>query len=210
MPAKYSESVFLNVPFDKKYLPMFQALIFAVHDCGFVARSALESYDGTQVRVDKLVEIIRSSKYGIHDISRTSLDRQHKLPRFNMPFELGLFMGAKQFGGSSQKAKAGLVLDRDQFRYQIFCSDIAGQDIRAHNNQQSDAITAVRNWLRMIPDVRGKKIPSAEHMFLRYSEFRKNLPALCRELNLNPGQLIFVDYVNLVVGWLKGQQTSIS
>jgi hypothetical protein len=37
MPATYEDSVFLNVPFDKKYSRLFDALVFAVHDCGFIA-----------------------------------------------------------------------------------------------------------------------------------------------------------------------------
>lgn len=41
--AAYEDSVFLNVPFDKNYGRLFDALVFAVHDCGFVARSALEA-----------------------------------------------------------------------------------------------------------------------------------------------------------------------
>ena len=92
---------------------MFDALVFAVHDCGFVARSAFETDDATQVRVTKILKIISSSKYGIHDISCTSVSGPHKLPRFNMPLELGLFMGAKHFGGSVHRRKRGLVLDRD-------------------------------------------------------------------------------------------------
>jgi hypothetical protein len=35
--TKYEDSVFLNVPFDRKYSRISDALIFAVQDCGFVA-----------------------------------------------------------------------------------------------------------------------------------------------------------------------------
>ncbi|OFV94142.1 MAG: hypothetical protein A3F68_00015 [Acidobacteria bacterium RIFCSPLOWO2_12_FULL_54_10] len=200
---RYSHSVFLNVPFDDKYRTMFEALVFAVHDCGFVARSAFESDDATQVRLAKLFEIIGSSKYGIHDISCTSVDGIHRLPRFNMPFELGLFMGVKQFGGLIHSRKRGLVLDRERYRYQIFCSDIAGQDIRAHNNRPSDAIRSVRNWLRASPDTRGKKLPGADYIYRRYQAFRYQLPRLRKHFNLDQGDLDFVDYTSLVVGWLK-------
>jgi len=200
---RYSHSVFLNVPFDDKYRSMFDALVFAVHDCGFVARSAFETDDATQVRLAKIFKIISSSKYGIHDISRTSVDGRHKLPRFNMPLELGLFMGAKHFGGSLHRQKRGLVLDRDRYRYQIFCSDIAGQDIRAHNNRPSDAIRSVRNWLRAGPDTAGKRLPGADYIYRRYRAFRRQLPRLCRHFQLDQRDLHFVDYTSLVVGWLK-------
>jgi hypothetical protein len=47
MPG-YDDRVFINVPFDRRYKKLFDALVFAVHDCGFVAHCALESDDGSQ------------------------------------------------------------------------------------------------------------------------------------------------------------------
>lgn len=201
--SKYATSIFLNVPFDSRYRSLFDALIFAIYDCGFVARSAFETDDGTQVRMEKLLEIIASSKYGVHDISRTGLTGPDRLPRFNMPLELGLFMGAKHFGGSPHHLKRGLVLDRDPYRYQKFCSDIAGQDIRAHGNDPSRAIRAVRDWLRATPEVKGKTIPGAGYIVRRYHLFKGQLPNLCKRFNLDRRELHFVDYINLVVGWLR-------
>lgn len=64
MPTTYQDGVFLNVPFDKKYGRLFDALVFAVHDCGFIARSALEVDDSRQARVLKILDIIEQSKYG--------------------------------------------------------------------------------------------------------------------------------------------------
>lgn len=43
-----AENVFINCPFDDEYQPLFRALVFAVQDCGFVARSALERDDGSE------------------------------------------------------------------------------------------------------------------------------------------------------------------
>ena len=73
-------------------------MVFTVHDCGFIARCALEEEDASQVRIDKIYNIIAECRYGIHDISRTELDENSGLPRFNMPLELGIFLGAKKFG----------------------------------------------------------------------------------------------------------------
>ena len=95
----YEDNVFLNVPFDRRYRKLFDALIFAVHDCGFIARSAAEVEDSGQSRVDKILGIIEESQYGIHDISRAGIDRKTRIARFNMPLELGFFLGAKRFGG---------------------------------------------------------------------------------------------------------------
>src|SRR5438067_13615471 len=103
--AAYVDSVFINVPFDKKYLRLSNAIIFAVHDCGFVARSALEVEDSGEARVEKIFDIIEKSKFGIHDISRAGIDRKTGLPRFNMPLELGFFLGAKRYGPERDREK---------------------------------------------------------------------------------------------------------
>ena len=55
--------------------------------------------DGGQTRIDKLYGLIEACRYGIHDLSRTELDATPRLPRFNMPLELGIFLGAKRYGG---------------------------------------------------------------------------------------------------------------
>ena len=99
---KYADSVFVNCPFDAEYQPIFHAIVFAIHDCGYVARCALEADDSGAVRIDKILAIIDQCKLGIHDISRTELSEQN-LPRFNMPLELGLFLGARRFGEGRAK-----------------------------------------------------------------------------------------------------------
>ena len=95
--------------------------MFAVYDCGFEARCTLEDDDGSAIRMDKICRLISESKYAIHDISRVTLDRVHHLPRFNMPLELGLWLGAKRFGNKRDKEKRALVLDKLPHRYQLFC-----------------------------------------------------------------------------------------
>jgi len=201
MPApRYEESVFVNCPFDTKYGALLDALVFAVHDCGFVARCAQEIRDTGQVRIDKIVKLIEQCKFGIHDISRTELDPKTRLPRFNMPLELGIFLGAKIFGERRQKQKICLVLDKERYRYQKFCSDIAGQDPWAHNNHPATAIIAVRDWLRTHTRF---SIPSGSKIVERYAQFRRALPIMCQRANLDSNKLIFSDYTALVVEWLR-------
>src|ERR1051326_1964151 len=97
--ARPSDSVFINCAFDEQYVSMLETIVFAVLACGFKPRSALEAGDSGEGRLDKIARLIRESKYGIHDISRVELDRSSRLPRFNMPFELGLDIGCRRFGG---------------------------------------------------------------------------------------------------------------
>ena len=49
----HERNVFINCPFDQKYRPLLRALLFAVYDCGFRARSALEVEDSGEVRVQR-------------------------------------------------------------------------------------------------------------------------------------------------------------
>jgi hypothetical protein len=126
-----SNHVFKNCPFDVTYKPIFDAIVFAVDNLGFVARCALEVDDSGEVRLSKIERIIEECKFGIHEISAVSVDPATRLPRFNMPLELGLFLGCQRYEAVTQAKKASLVLDNEQYRYRIFTSDIAGQDIHA-------------------------------------------------------------------------------
>ena len=199
----YNDNVFLNCPFDPAYKRLFDAMVFAVHDCGFVARCALEEEDASQVRIDKIYNIIADCRYGIHDISRTELDETSGLPRFNMPLELGVFLGAKKFGINEQERKNCLILDKEQYRYQQFISDIAGQDIQAHNNNPEEAVKAVRNWLRTAS--KRRTIPSGSIIGERYQEFMEDLPQLAQAFQLEVEELIFNDYTSILTEWLKTQ-----
>jgi hypothetical protein len=199
--ASYEESVFVNCPFDAAYQDIFRALVFAVHDCGYLARCALEVDDGGEVRIAKINRIIRECRHGIHDICRTELDPKEKLPRFNMPLELGLFLGAREFGTGRQKQKRALILDTDRYRYQRFCSDIAGQDIKAHEGSGDKAVRAVRNWLATALDG-SVLLPSSAKMAERYQAFVTELPRLCAPFHLDPNDLQFVELRTLVEEWV--------
>lgn len=196
-----ANAVFLNVPFDASYRSLFEALVFCVIDCGFEPRCALEASDGGRVRVEKIARIIADCTFGVHDISWTELDKKSRLPRFNMPFELGLFLGAKRFGDRRQKRKSTLILDRERYRYQKYLSDIAGQDIKAHGNKPAQLIGAVPDWLRDADSHR--HLPSSKVIAGRYEKFRCDLPGLCRNLRLDPVELTYNDYKWVIGRWLE-------
>ncbi|HVV93941.1 MAG TPA: hypothetical protein VHD15_11020 [Hyphomicrobiales bacterium] len=117
-----SRDVFINCPFTSDYQDHFRATVFAVLRSGFVPRCARENDDGGEVRFDKICRIIADCPYGIHDISLTEPDRSSGLPRFNMPFELGLFLGAKTLAPKHRQKKV-LILDRAPYRFQQFLLD---------------------------------------------------------------------------------------
>jgi hypothetical protein len=199
--GSYERQVFINCPFDAGYQAIQDAITFAVFDCGFRPRCALEVDNAAQVRIDKIFEIIGACKFGIHDISRTELDPQTGLPRFNMPLELGLFLGAKRYGQDKQRRKVCLILEREKTRFHAFISDIAGQDIRSHQADPQQAIETVRDWLRSVrPRV---NIPGGKAVAKRYASFCFDLPAMCQQLNLLREDLTYVDFTWCVSEWLK-------
>ena len=136
--------VFINCPFDSSYASMFEALVFAVQDAGFRVHCAKEANNATEPRITKILRIIEECSYGIHDISCTELDLKSNLPRFNMPLELGLFWGCQRYGGRQHRKKGCLVLDRERNRYDLFISDISGQDIACHDGTPEGVIREVR------------------------------------------------------------------
>lgn len=197
----YGKHVFVNCPFDDEYLPIFDAILFAIYDCGFLPRCAREIDDSGQVRIEKIIKLIKESMFGLHDISRTELDSINSLPRFNMPLELGVFLGAMKFGDRDQKTKKTMIVDKDNYRYQRFISDIAGQDIRSHENDPEKIITIIRNWLKSISgDV---NIPGAAIIKTRYREFATHLPELCSQLSFDPTELTYNDKSQLISIWLS-------
>jgi hypothetical protein len=196
---EYDRNVFINCPFDNDYDEIFNAILFATHRCGFVLRCSKEYEDSSGIRIQNIVELIRQSKYSIHDLSRVTLDETAKLPRFNMPLELGICMGALEFGSKKQKDKKYLVIESDKFRFKQFISDISGQDIKDHNNSTNDAIKIVRNWLSSKTT---ETIPSASKITSQYDRFKKDLPKLCEINEWTPEELTFGEYSTLVTSWL--------
>jgi hypothetical protein len=196
----YDRSIFFNCPFDDAYKPIFDALVFATFDCGYVPRCALEMDNAVEGRIDKILTIIRSSRLGVHDISRTELDH-NRLPRFNMPFELGLFLGAARFGIQAQRGKVCLILDRERYRFQKFISDIAGQDIREHGDDPERAIIQLRSWLSTLR--RDEMLPGGKAIAQRYRSFRDELPTILSRADMSPSEMVFADYSNFASTWLS-------
>lgn len=191
--------MFINCPFDAEYRDFFEGLVFTIFACGFRPRSAKELDDSGELRLNKLYSLIRQCRYGIHDISRTDLDATNQLPRFNMPLELGIFLGAKKFGDKAQKEKMALVLDVEQYRYQRFISDLAGADIRAHNNDVLNAVRATRDWLA---NVSRRDLPSGAKIARLLINFREQLPLIAERLEFEVVNIPYIDYEKIVVGWL--------
>lgn len=143
----FEEAVFINCPFDRAYEPILQAILFCVAYVGLAPRLATERSDSGENRLDKVRELIESSKYSIHDLSRCQANQAGEHYRLNMPFELGIDYGCRTYFGGGRDQKKILILEEEPYRYQAAISDLAGWDIMSHGGDYQKAVRKVRNWL---------------------------------------------------------------
>ena len=162
-------NVFINCPFDAEYRGCFEALLFAVTVSGYKVRCALEDADAANIRFDKLKALIRDSSHTIHDLSRTEVG-ENDLPRFNMPFELGLAMGAKHFGGPKQSRNSALIMVRERYKLPAYLSDLAGADPAAHGGDPHAVLRIVRGYLHRTPA--GKLLPGPRSYVAGFTKFK--------------------------------------
>jgi hypothetical protein len=195
----YERNVFINCPFDEEYDTLFYAILFTVHKCGFVLRCSKEFDDSSGIRIKNIIQLIRESKYSIHDLSRVTLDGTANLPRFNMPLELGICIGAIEYGSKSQQENKYLIIESERFRFKQFISDLSGQDIKDHKNSVDEAIRIIRNWLSKKT---AEKIPSASILISEYENFQNNLPALCEDEKWVPDELTYDEFASLAISWI--------
>lgn len=156
----FEENIFINCPFDDDYFSLLRPLLFTVIYLGYNPKIATERSDSGEVRLNKICGLIDESKYSIHDLSRLKSDEADEFARLNMPFELGIDIGARKFGGNNHDSKKSLVLEKERYRYQAAISDIAGSDIKSHNDEPIKLIRAVRSWLIDNTDLRRPDSPT--------------------------------------------------
>jgi hypothetical protein len=191
----YNNSVFINCPFDDDYKPILRAIIYTIYRCGFYPQTALDEDDGTELRLLKILRKIKNCRYGIHDLSRIELNTAN-FPRFNMPFELGIFFGAKSFGGNAQKSKNALILERQKYTYQQYISDLNGVDTKAHNNDPVTALKRVHSWLNTVSH--RKMIPGERMLQTQFEEFHRVLVTFVKDIGYTLDTLPFLNLLDIV------------
>ena len=143
----FERSVFVNCPFDDAFAPILQATAFCITNLGLFPRIAPENADNAANRLDRIIDLVRGSKYGIHDLSRCRSSEAGEYARLNMPFELGLDHACARFGNGILQQKSILILEENRYDYQKGLSDIAGWDIHAHQGDHIKAVRIVSSWL---------------------------------------------------------------
>ena len=98
----YSKNIFINCPFDKKYInDLLKPILYVIVQNGFNPRLALEVSDSGQFRLDKITRIIKECRYSIHDLSKVKATKRGEYARMNMPFELGIDYGIRTMNKES-------------------------------------------------------------------------------------------------------------
>jgi hypothetical protein len=177
-------------------------MVFTILAVGYRPVCALDANDGAEVRVDRIARMIGSCDFGIHDLSRVEV-APGGLPRFNMPLELGIHLGARLFGDRRQKQKRALILDAELHRYDRTLSDISGQDVDTHENEPAQAIRCVRDWLSDHRRAGEAPLPGAVALTADFDRFRREVGRLLAPRRLDPEHLTHSDYLFAVSDWLR-------
>jgi len=129
----FETNVFINCPFDDDYTELQSNIAFTLVYLGFNPLVASLVKDSGQVRLARIMEMISKSKYSVHDISRLQSIEKGDFFRLNMPLELGIDFGARQFSKALSE-KRFLILASRKHDYHKAISDLSGCDIESHND----------------------------------------------------------------------------
>jgi len=143
------------------------AYIAAISAFGFTPRATLEIPFG-QRRLDRILMLIRQSRYSIHDLSRVQLDRNKpRTPRFNMPFELGLTVALEK---TAHPDHEWVVCEAVARRINKSLSDLDGTDAYIHGGTIKGVFREIGNAF-----VGSKRQPSVKEMMQIYRVLRAQL-----------------------------------
>lgn len=203
MEADFERNVFVNCPFDERYLPLLRPLLFTVAFLGFQPRIASDSLDSLELRIDKICRLIRGARYSVHDLSRLKSARGGELSRMNMPFELGVDYGCRLFGGELLASKRCLILEKDPHEFRKALSDLAGIDISSHDDDPSHVVRGVRNWLCGAAGLDGVEGPTGiwylfNDFTLDFYDQRKAAGFSDDDLDMMP----VAEYITAIIDWL--------
>lgn len=202
----FQKNVFINCPFDEDYRQLLLAVIFTVKRLGFIPRLTLEQANSGVTRIALILELIKASKYGIHDLSRLLSSESNQPARMNMPFELGMDFGCKKFLSEPWCDKRLLVLEKEKYRYQAALSDLSGSDIREHNNEPVKVTKAVRDWFVTEALNTG---PSHRTIWFEFNEFTSDLEENLEEEGHKPedfGEVPISEVMAYMDRWFTDRQ----
>lgn len=201
----FEKNVFINCPFDKEYFSILRPILFTIIYFGFNPKIASERSDSLESRMTKICELIKRSRYSIHDLSRLKSGKKNEFFRLNMPFELGIEYGCRYFTSDQLSEKKCLILEKEEHDYKVALSDLSGADIKSHFNDPAKAVIAVRNWFYETVGLR--KIASGKAIWYKFTDFanefysqrEKEGKFTDEDLNMMP----IPEYIDFIKDWIE-------
>jgi len=142
--TKTRHSGFINIPYAKRYEPIYLAFIAGIAGHGLVPSAAVHD-PSSRYQLDRIYDLIAGSQFSFHDLSWMSLDRKSpRTPRLNMAFELGLAVAIARAAGSTHE---WFVFDTVPYRLDKALSDLGGIRPRIHDFTPEGVLRALMNAL---------------------------------------------------------------
>lgn len=187
----FNKSVFINCPFDDTYHVLLHSMLFTIVALGFQPRIATETSDAGEIRLDKIIDLVKSSKYSIHDLSRIKSTKKDEYFRLNMAFELGLDFGCKKYSNiQDQCGKKFLVVSSHKYEYMKALSDISGVDIQYHNNEPQDLVKSIRHWF--VTNAGLQSAPSPTEIWYKSLDFNAEYILIARSKGYSPDDMYYI------------------
>lgn len=163
-------AVFVNIPYDDGFRGLYLAYIVGLYQFGLKPRVTLGIPGGNR-RLDRILDLIQSCPFSIHDLSRVQLDRTPPAtPRFNMPFELGLAVACAKL---AQNPQTYFLFETKKRRVQKSLSDLDGTDPHIHGGTVVGVMSELCNAF-----ARQKARPTVPGMMKAYRRVSAQLSAL--------------------------------
>ena len=119
---------------------MFLAYLVGLTGLGLLPRATLELPVSMQ-RIERIIQLIDHCDYSLHDLSRIQLSANlPQVPRFNMPFELGMAYYKARLSGKHQC----FVFANDHRQFEQSLSDLKGIDILQHGSDAAKLFSELR------------------------------------------------------------------
>jgi hypothetical protein len=132
--ALSANHVFLNLPFEKSFEPIFAAYIVGLITLGWVPRSVLELDETGEGRMERLFQLLRQCPASVHDLSYLGSER-----RYNMPFELGVAYALARL----EKGRKVFVFEAKKRDLLRTLTDLRHFDPKRHNMSGEKALEAI-------------------------------------------------------------------
>ena len=169
-PDTAAEAVFINIPYDQEFERLYLAYIVGLSTLGLEPRATL-GIPGGRRRLSRILDLIASCRYSIHDLSRVQLDRAApRTPRFNMPFELGLTVAWSELNPNRH---TWFVCETRERRALKSLSDLNGTDIQIHDGTVEGVMRELCNCFVAV----GRQ-PNVPQMMRVYRTLRKRVDQL--------------------------------